>query len=61
MPRPPYRTCSQARVMDEQERVQEEMRKDIIELKKQLARIVGFLIEKANNKKGSLLDDQNQN
>ena len=32
-PRHSYRTRSQSRVMNEQERVQEEIRKDIIELK----------------------------
>ena len=42
LPRHPYRTHSRARVMDEQERVQEEMRKDITELKEQLTRTVGF-------------------
>ena len=61
LPRHPYRTRSQARVMDEQDRVQEEMRKEIAELKEQLARIVGFLAEKANNKEGPSSGDHNQN
>ena len=61
LPRHSYRTRSQARVMDEQDRIQEEMRKDIAELKEQLTRIVGFLAEKDNNKEGPSSEDQDQN
>ena len=45
--------------MDEQERIQEEMRKDITDLKEQLAKIMGFLTERANKKERPLSNDQN--
>ena len=46
--------------MDEQERAQEEIRKDIAKLKEYLARTVRFLTKKTNNKEGPSSDDQNQ-
>ena len=56
-----YRTHSQSRVMDEQERIQEEMRKAITELKEKLAKIIGFLDEKVDNKERPLTNDQSRN
>ena len=37
------------------------MRKNIIELKEQLAKIVGFLAKKVDNKDSPLVNDQSQN
>ena len=44
--------------MDEQERIQEEMRKDITELQEQLARITGFFTKKVDNKERPSSNDQ---